>query len=117
MPNHVHGIIIFTRSLDGGTVYGGGKACLAPTGRNHPQRKFGKPIAGSLATVVGSFKSAATKNINRFRNAEGTPVWQRNYYEHIVRNDRSLQHLRQYIQNNPLSWDEDQLHPDCLSPW
>jgi len=81
------------------------------------ERKFGKPIAGSLSTIVGAFKSAATKQINILRNAPGSPVWQRNYYEHIIRNEESLQHLRQYIHNNPLLWREDQLRPDVPSTW
>jgi len=60
-------------------------------------------------------KSATTKRINIVRNAPGTLIWQRNYYEHTVRNELSLQRLRQYIHNNPLSWQEDQLHASRLS--
>jgi REP element-mobilizing transposase RayT len=66
---------------------------------------------------VAGFKSTTTKQINILRNAPGTPVWQRNYYEHIIRNEDSLHHIRQYIQNNPLTWQEDQLHPNVPSKW
>jgi REP element-mobilizing transposase RayT len=106
MPNHLHGIIFITDTCRGMAL-----PCPYPTMETscpHPmmspeERKFGKPIAGSLSTIVGSFKSAATKQINILRNAPGTPVWQRNYYEHIIRHEGSLQYLRQYIHNNPLS--------------
>jgi putative transposase len=46
----------------------------------------------------------------------GTPVWQRNYWEHIIRNDASLNRIRAYIQNNPDRWTEDRLHPDTAHP-
>ncbi|MEM9120820.1 MAG: transposase, partial [Cyanobacteria bacterium P01_F01_bin.56] len=55
-------------------------------------------------------KSATTKRLNHLRNAAGTPVWQRNYYEHIIRSEASLQRIRQYIQNNPATWQDDQLN-------
>lgn len=45
------------------------------------------------------------------------PVWQRNYYEHIIRNKESLEKLRQYVHDNPLSWNTDQLHPHNPSKW
>jgi hypothetical protein len=48
----------------------------------------------SLASLIAGFKSARTKRINILRDAAGTPVWQRNYYDHIIRNERSLQHIR-----------------------
>ncbi|HAJ62336.1 MAG TPA: transposase, partial [Cyanobacteria bacterium UBA8543] len=71
----------------------------------------------SLSSFVSGFKSATTRRINLTRNAPGTSVWQRNYYDHIIRNESSLQNIRQYICNNPLSWEVDQLHPDNPSKW
>ncbi|MFZ4677697.1 MAG: hypothetical protein ACOYM4_18745 [Nodosilinea sp.] len=65
----------------------------------------------SLAPGDG-FKSATTKRINTWHNAAGRPVWWRNYYDPIIRNERSLQPMRHYIINNPLTWADDQLHPD-----
>lgn len=44
-------------------------------------------------------------------------MWQRNYYEHIIRNEASLESIRQYVHDNPLSWKCDQLHPDNPSKW
>jgi len=113
MPNHVHGIVVILPT-DVPHVGAHGRAPLP-----HVPQRVGiahrKPR--SLASFVAGFKSASTKRINIVRNAPGTPIWQRNYYEHIVRNELSLQHLRQYIHNNPLSWQEDQLHPDVPSKW
>ncbi len=111
MPNHLHGIIFITDTCRGTAL-----PCPYPT-MQPEEGKFGQSIVGSLPTIVGSFKSAATKQINMMRNASGTPVWQRNYYDHIVRNEESLHRLRQYIQNNPFSWQKDQLHPDVSSKW
>ncbi|UBF23688.1 transposase [Kovacikia minuta CCNUW1] len=116
MPNHIHGIVvIYPPNLSQHSVGAHGRAPL----QNVAPQRFGiayrKPR--SLSSFIAGFKSAATKQINMMRNAPGTPVWQRNYYEHIVRNEESLQHLRQYIHNNPLSWQEDQLHPDNPSKW
>jgi REP element-mobilizing transposase RayT len=116
MPNHVHGIVVVTENL-------GGTAMPCPYGRSLQgdsggrMRKFGDAISGSLPTIVGSFKSAVTQKINILRNSPRHPVWQRNYYEHVIRNDTSLTMLRQYICNNPSSWNQDQLHPDLSSKW
>ena len=101
MPNHVHGILIMTNDD------GRGKAVPRPY-----EGKFGKPVAGSIPTIVGSFKSAVTKQINILRKSKGMSVWQRNYYEHIIRDEESLNRIRNYIVNNPLSWTEDRLHPN-----
>ena len=90
MPNHLHGIVVIVND-------GRGMACHAPT-----NRYFGKPIPNSLSTIIGSFKSAVTKYINLSRNTSGAIVWQRNYYEHIIRNKNELNRIREYIINNPL---------------
>jgi putative transposase len=56
---------------------------------------------------VGAFKSIVTKRINQIRDTPGAPVWQRNYYERIVRDERGLNAVRKYIQNNPVNWKSD----------
>lgn len=61
--------------------------------------------------MVGSFKSAVTKRINRRRGTPGAPLWQRGYYEHIIRNERALDRIRQYIVENPLRWHFDKNFP------
>jgi len=65
-----------------------------------------------LGNIIGSFKSAATKQINIMRNHPGQKLWQRNYYEHIIRNEVDLNRVQQYINSNPLTWDLDSLHPN-----
>ena len=127
MPNHLHGIVLI-ESID--PV--GANGCLPSEfdgeGANHhlpsssplrhdPHRLVPPMRPRSLASFIAGFKSATTKRINTLRNAAGTPVWQRNYYDHIIRNERSLQHMRHYIKNNPLTWADDQLHPCNPSKW
>ena len=119
MPNHVHGIL---RVLKDSTASEGQEAKVARDDRSGPRksmhkREFGKPVPGSLATIMRSFKSATTKRINILREAPGTPVWQRNYHEHVIRDDASLGKIQDYVENNPRSWVEDQLHPDNPTKW
>ena len=66
---------------------------------------------------MAGFKSIVTKKINILRDAPRTPIWQRNYYDRIIRNQYTMDKIRQYIVNNPLSWDVDQLHPNNPSKW
>jgi putative transposase len=74
-------------------------------------------VEGSVGAIVLNFKSVTTRRMNRIGRSQGIPVWQRNYYEHIIRDEKSLQFIQQYIDNNPLSWQQDQLHPDNPSRW
>ena len=76
-----------------------GTACRAPT-----VESFGNPLNNSLPTIVRSFKSAVTLHINRVRFTPGEPVWQSNYYEHIIRDDEELNEIRDYILYNPEKW-------------
>jgi REP element-mobilizing transposase RayT len=64
-----------------------------------------------LGAIIGQYKSLVTKQINRARGTPGTPVWQRNYYEHIIRNGDELDRIRQYIANNPARWQHDRENP------
>ena len=66
---------------------------------------------------MAGFKSISTKKINILRDATGTPLWQRNYYEHIIRNPDAMNKIRQYIIDNPVSWEIDQLHPNNPSKY
>lgn len=99
MPNHLHGILIITNSRGTCNV-----------------RQFGKPTSNSIPTIIRLFKSAVTKHLNELRGTVGVPVWQSNYYEHIIRNERSMNHIRQYIANNPLRWTSDRENPQAISP-
>ena len=99
MPNHIHGIIHIH------PYRGRGTACRAPT-----VEEFGQPVAGSLPTIVRSFKSAVTRDWRLIAVDPDYPVWQRNYYEHVVRDREELNHLRQYISHNPMMWNSDPLY-------
>jgi len=101
MPNHLHGIIWIVETEAGAT------GPVAPT-RNG---QFNGPKPGSIGAIIGQIKSVAAKRINQTLNSPGAPVWQRNYFEHIVRNDDELNAIRQYIQNNPHKWELDQDNP------
>jgi len=102
MPNHIHGIIIITDDRRG-TLQ------RAPTAE-----QFGRPTSNSIPTIVRLFKSAVTKRINNARGTPGMPVWQRNYYEHVIRNERSLDRIRRYIVENPLRWHLDRENPNAV---
>jgi putative transposase len=71
----------------------------------------------ALGELVRQFKYDTTKQINVLRNSPGVKVWQRNYYENIIRTDRAHQVIRNYIQQNPIRWEIDQLHPQIPSKW
>jgi len=101
MPNHIHGIINITRKNVGATH-------ASPLQTEVRTRSGPKP--GSLGAIVGSFKSAVTKRINKLHNTPGTPVWQRNYFEHIIRSDKVLNAICRYILNNPARWELDRYY-------
>ena len=69
--------------------------------------RFGRPISGSLPTIVRAFKSAVTRRINDIRRTAGERVWQRNYYEHVIRNEIDYRQITEYIADNPRRWKED----------
>jgi putative transposase len=78
--------------------------------------RFGKPVSGSIPTIVRSFKSVVTKNINELRHTTGASIWQRNYFEHVIRDEESLNRIRQYILDNPARWDFDRENPMAVNP-
>jgi len=94
MPNHLHGIIVIND--DGrGTIY------RAPT-----QEQFQKPVKGSIPTIIRTFKAAVTRRIGREHNPTG--IWQKNYYEHIIRDHEDWDRIHRYIEANPSMWAEDE---------
>ncbi len=97
VPNHVHGII----EILPGDAGAGLQTCPAPGGRRHP-----------LSEIVRGFKTYSARRINDLRGTPGRLVWQRNYYEHIVRNDDELNKIREYIATNPLRWGGDCYNPE-----
>ena len=99
MPNHVHGIIEIINVDNGrGTIY------RAPT-----QEEFQKPVKGSLPTIMRTFKAAVTRRVGRELNETG--IWQRNYYEHVIRNQQDWERIHNYILANSVNWDGDKENP------
>ncbi len=103
MPNHVHGVVWITGPDVAGRPDDGARHRLAPSGGGG-----GAGVAaGSLGAIVGGYKSVVARRINGLRGTPGEPVWQRNYYERIVRNERELVAIRRYIEENPANWAAD----------
>ncbi len=113
MPNHLHGIIVLSEPGRGGS--------RTPPTITHPNnqphgKNATKPIKRNpLGRLIGAFKTVSTKRINRLRQKPGARIWQRNYYEHVIRNPQSLQRIREYIQTNPLRWALDRENPVTVS--
>jgi len=91
MPNHVHGIVVFNEPV---------RAGLKPAPTRH-----------GLSEIVRAFKTFSSRRIHPVHGAPGASVWQRNYWERVIRNESELAHIREYIQNNPLPWELDKLYP------
>jgi REP element-mobilizing transposase RayT len=121
MPNHVHGIIRIRvgaglkparRDVHGvpegaaitvGTGVGAGLE-PAPTVRQH-----------GLAEIVRGFKTFSARRINDQRGTPGAPVWQRNYYEHIIRSEEEMDRIREYVRDNPAQWAADRDNPIAVA--
>ena len=69
--------------------------------------------APTLGEIIRAFKARCARGINQLRGAQGLSVWQRNYYEHVIRDESSLQEIREYIANNPAQWAFDRENPDA----
>ena len=67
-----------------------------------------------MGAIVRGFKSSTTKQINELRNTPGKPVWQRNYFERVIRDEDELNRIREYIVLNPAKWAEDKEYPNRL---
>jgi REP element-mobilizing transposase RayT len=101
MPNHFHGIIIIEQSND--NVGATRRVAL-----NNEERAIQRIaptkqtlISNSLGSIIGQFKSRVTKKLRTISDDTKLKIWQRNYYEHIIRNELDLHNIRQYIEDNP----------------
>lgn len=109
MPNHVHGIVVITHRRGEASGPNTRIPGLAAPDAS-PLLDGTRP--GSLGAIVQNFKSVSTRRINTMRSAPGLPVWQRNYYEHVIRNEHELDRIREYIASNPMQWAMDSENPD-----
>ena len=110
MPNHLHGIVKINENQN---VWARHKVSslrrqASPYSANDQNTKpIGTP-SHSLGAIIGSFKSVAAKRIHKAGLIKDQFIWQRNYYEHVIRDDEDYQRIVQYIQFNPINWEEDQ---------
>ena len=121
MPNHFHAIVLIR---DDGRYDDGrrrGDRPVAPTNPENPvvptnpenpvaPTKPKGPKPKSIGSLIAGYKSSVTKKINHLRGKPGVLIWQRDYYEHIIRDDKSLVKIRKYILDNPKNWHKDDFY-------
>jgi len=118
MPNHFHGILFIHENVEATRR---GQTMSSRSGSDALQNSTTEGMEGSplphgpkpasVGAILAQFKSRATKRIWKFPEFKGTPISQRNYYEHIIRNETDLKNKTDYIEANPLLWDEDDENP------
>ena len=101
MPNHMHSLVIIRSPEIENTT----QAAALPFRSESPTLG-----AGSLGAIIGQFKAAVSRRAKSVPHDCDQRIWQRNYHEHIVRNEKSLNHIRRYIIENPARWYEDSLY-------
>ena len=97
MPNHVHGIIVIS------------DADRRSSSKLDPTKKY------LLSEIVRAFKTYSSRGINEIRHSPGTTVWQRSFYEHIIRSEKDFRKIWEYIIYIPAKWDNDNENPNLLS--
>ena len=112
MPNHFHGIIHiidleteWDDFIPSNFIFHGVGAGSEPAPTDHQKQT-------PLSEIIRQFKTFSARRINQIRKTPEVPVWQRNYYEHIIRNQESYDQIVEYIQNNPVNWKIDKLFVD-----
>lgn len=108
MPNHIHFNIQIVGALRAMPEENAGCARTTPT-------KFGHVISGSLPYIIRSFKSETSKQIRHLIGNLNLIIWQRNYYEHVIRNEDELYKIQEYIELNPSTWNHDRNNPVNLA--
>ena len=102
MPNHIHGILVIEDGIVGANNYSPSKVGLS------------KGTSKTIGSVIRGFKIGVTKWMRQHTKIEH--IWQRNFYEHVIRNEDELNLVREYIQNNPKQWEMDRENPDAVDP-
>lgn len=103
MPNHLHGIVVLTKS-------GPGLPAAESASEIGYLRRKGKVRREpqSLSSFIAGFKAAVTKRINELNPQVKHAVWQRGFYEHVIRSEKDLYLIKQYILDNPANWESDE---------
>jgi putative transposase len=108
MPDHIHGVLVLHDDRKGVQVF-------VRANSNSPIRES-EPSPGrtpirspsrTVGAIIRGFKGATTKRVNELFGTPGRPLWQRNYYEHVIRDEKDLDRIREYIRLNPERWDVD----------
>jgi REP element-mobilizing transposase RayT len=107
MPNHVHGIIVIKAPVGTGLAL----SKYAEKESTKPDSPRAVPTNQTLSNIVGRFKSVSTIQVNKFRSTPGTPIWQRSFFDRILRNENEWNRVRKYILQNPLNWNSDSENP------
>jgi putative transposase len=121
MPNHFHGILHIHETV-GATRQGqtGMNPGMEPSRTVPTVSMDGSPLPrkikpASLGAIIAQFKSRVTKRIWKISEFKNKSIWQRNYHEHIIRDEQDLQNKTEYIQANALLWEQDDENPDYKS--
>jgi len=113
MPNHIHGIIHIIEDVPLGATHESPLPELHHIESPHKSTTL-KPR--TLGAIVGLFKSTASKRIHRAGLIDNQKIWQRNYFEHIIRDEDDYQQIADYIETNPLNWQYDRDNLDHIEP-
>ncbi|MFH1799184.1 MAG: transposase [Candidatus Omnitrophota bacterium] len=106
MPNHVHAIVIIVCD---NKLPGNSQVCRDRRARLYDQKK-------SLSKIIGDVKSFSSREINKITPVQNKFKWQRSFYDHVIRNEQSLQKIREYIINNPANWADDDENTNKTKP-
>jgi putative transposase len=99
MPNHVHGIFFLPERT----------TANRSEGVEARRQSFASP-SHTIGAIVRGVKGASTSRIRKLGTRVDVQIWQREYYDHVIRNERDLDRIREYIQNNPLKWELDRYY-------
>jgi REP element-mobilizing transposase RayT len=100
MPNHLHAITILENTRRDRFI----NLSLQKPAKIH-----------GLSEIIRGFKTWSARRVNELDKSLGVPLWQRSFYDHVIRDEKDLQRVREYIHDNPLKWEEDQENPQNLS--
>jgi putative transposase len=107
MPNHFHAIVVITEQSRGDRLV------ARPPTDTSGLRPNGA-VQGSVGALIAGFKSAVTARMNTIQKTPGKKFWQRNYWEHIIRDQKSYEDIANYIINNPINWKKDSMYRDVF---
>ncbi|PKO05893.1 MAG: hypothetical protein CVU41_09725 [Chloroflexi bacterium HGW-Chloroflexi-3] len=113
MPNHIHGIIIIGSGRGEGSEnklrFPTINSFSDPSPLHHDHHQPNGTVPGSIGAIIQNFKSGTSRKINAMPGMKNIKLWQINYYDHIIRNEEDHHRIVEYIQKNPVQWEQDEL--------